>query len=167
MNHTGPHHVTVRDDTSATPGCQLVVGYDRHDAAPRALAFAADLADRLGGDLHIVHAINLSDYPLDPDTENWEEQARETLRGEERAIGEALADYSGHWSFHAAHGDPVRLLGDVAEQTDALMVVIGAHGHGFGATVARMLGGSTEYHLLAGNATRPVVVVPDGTADPG
>jgi hypothetical protein len=48
----------------------LVVGHDRFPESDHALTTAADLAGRLHAFVHVVHAVCLDDYPVDPDAAN-------------------------------------------------------------------------------------------------
>jgi nucleotide-binding universal stress UspA family protein len=141
------------------PGVHLVVGYDVHPASHLALEFAGDLAGRLHAQLHVVHAVDLSDYPIDPDQPDWEIHARDVLAGERQAVAAALAGHAWGWTYHAWRGDPVKLLRTVADEHDALMFIVGTRGYGPLATLQRLLDGSVS-HGLIGHQRRPVVVVP-------
>lgn len=146
-----------RDGPVAAP--HLVVGY-RHDEAGRdALAVAADLAERLRAHVDVVHAVDLSDYPLDPDSGDWEARARETLDAERAAVAETFDEGSTSWTYHAAHGDPADLLDTVADEQDALFVVVGTRSGG-GGLVARLLGERSVSRALLRDGARPVLVVP-------
>lgn len=137
----------------------LVVGHSHDPAADDALCVAADLARRLHADLHVVHGVDLSDYPIDPDRPDWEAQARRTLAAQRRRVAAVLAGSPGSWTYHAGHGDPAGLLIEVAEETDALMIIVGSHGEGLGATFERLLGGSVSRAVLR-RQHRPVLIVP-------
>lgn len=143
------------------PDGGLVVGYDQRPAAAAAIRLAASLATRLSVDVHVVHAIDLSDYPLDPDASDWEERAEQTCLQEKSAVERLMADFAGAWTYHAERGDPLRVLAAVATEHDALMVIIGSHGDGFGTTLMRVFDGSVERRLLSKHLSRPVLVVPD------
>src|SRR4051794_18486591 len=62
----------MSDATEAAP--TLVIGHGRDPSSDFALAAAIALARRLRGRLHIVHVVGLSDYPIDPDAADWQEQ---------------------------------------------------------------------------------------------
>jgi nucleotide-binding universal stress UspA family protein len=123
------------------------------------LRVAADLARRLGAVVHVVHAISLDDYPVDPDADDWEAQAARALRGQRAEVEAALTAVVSGWSYHAARGDPVKLLCAVAEEQDALMIVVGTRGEGAGAALARLLNRSVSRAVI-GRQRRPVLVVP-------
>lgn len=53
----------------------LVLGHARDRASRRALEVAAELAQLLTAHLHVVHGIDLDDYPIDPDASDWKNQA--------------------------------------------------------------------------------------------
>jgi nucleotide-binding universal stress UspA family protein len=145
------------DEGGAAPA--LVVGFDGQEASLAALRTAADLARRLGADLHVVHGIDVRDYPVDPDaaTEVWEGRAREALEHLHVQVREALADHPGSWTYHAWNGDPVRLLATVADEQDALMIVVGTHRHRSLSRVMRL----SVSRSLPKAAHRPVLLVAD------
>jgi nucleotide-binding universal stress UspA family protein len=153
-----------------TPGADgpaaaaLVLGHSRDPASDRALEVAADLAMRLHAHLHVVHAIDLGDYPIDPDAADWEQQGRRTLAAEHDHVRSVLAGRPVGWSHHAWHGDPVTLLATVAEEQQALMIIVGTRGEGFAAAVGRLVRRSVS-HGLVGDGRRPVLVVPSPADD--
>lgn len=67
---------------------------------------AVDLAGRLHARLAVVHVVNLGDYPIDPDTPGWKQQARQTLADERRQVEEALRGHAYGWFYQAWHGSP-------------------------------------------------------------
>ncbi|MCE0764387.1 universal stress protein [Pseudonocardia kujensis] len=144
---------------SQAPHAHLVLGHDHHPRSVVALTVAADLARRLQAQLHVVHGIDLSDYPIDPDAADWEQQARRALDAQHQQVAAALADCDTGWSYHAWRGDPVELLTAVAEETDALMIIVGSRGEGPGKVVDRILERSVSHGLIA-HQHRPVLVVP-------
>jgi nucleotide-binding universal stress UspA family protein len=139
-------------------GTTLVVGFDRSPEARAALACAAELGTRLGAHLHVVHAVSLDDYPIDPDVEDWEGQARKMLEEERTDLVAILNDHPCGWSYVAGRGNPVRLLMESADEHDALMIVVGTRGEGLRGAAHRLFGPSIS-HGLIGHAERPVLVV--------
>ncbi|MFC4948449.1 universal stress protein [Pseudonocardia sp. GCM10023141] len=140
----------------------LVLGHSRHSDSDDALTVAVDLAARLHAHLHIAHGINLDDYPIDPDAVDWDEQARRVLDSQHAQVVSIMAqarDVS--WTYHAGHGDPVELIRDLAEEHDALMVIVGSRGDGARAAIERLLSGSVSRGLLR-HQDRPVLIVPAG-----
>ncbi|MCE6996387.1 universal stress protein [Saccharothrix sp. S26] len=137
----------------------LVVGFDGQAASLAALRTAADLARRLGADLHVVHGVDVRDYPIDSDAavEVWEGHAREALEHLLVLVREALARHPGRWTYHAWNGEPVRLLVTVADEQDALMIVVGTHRH---RPLSRMVRRSVSRGLPRA-AHRPVLLVAD------
>ncbi|MFC5139803.1 universal stress protein [Actinomycetospora rhizophila] len=71
---------------------------------------------------------------------DWEEQAQDTLTAEQREVESALADLPGPWTYRTARGDPVTLLRRVADDHDALLIVVGSRGEGAGSVLSRLLG---------------------------
>lgn len=138
----------------------LVVGYNEHAASWAALSFAAALAVRLNACLHIVHVVDLEDYPVDPDAADWEEECQTQLEAEREQVRFALKGVDRPlWSYTAVRGEPVRSLLDAAERHEALMLVVGTPEHGLSATVDHLVAGSIARGLLR-RSGRPVVVVP-------
>lgn len=144
----------------ARRGCALVVGFDRNPTSLSALGVAAGLAERLDADVHVVHAIDLSDYPVDPDSATWEDDAAAAVAQERELAAQTLKDFGGRWSYQAAHGEPAELLASVADEVDALMVVVGARREGPAAAISHLVSPSVSKRLLGHGATRPVLVVP-------
>ncbi|MCD2191078.1 universal stress protein [Actinomycetospora soli] len=140
------------------PAAHLVLGYRDDDAGGAALQVGADLTERLTATLHVVHVVDLSDYPIDPDDPDWDRRAGEHLAEEQRQVDAALAGSRCSWTYHAAHGDPVDLLRRVADDHDALMFVVGTRGEGLGGVVSRLLGVPSVSHGLIARSHRPVVV---------
>lgn len=135
----------------------IVVGLDRRAASRAALAFAASLASRLDARLHVVHVVEGADLAVDPDADDVETGAAGQVRS---AATAALAGFGGAWEFYRRHGDPAAVLAQIAEETDAAMIVLGAPRRGPVAIMERLLGESVaaaEMHA----AVRPVVLVPE------
>lgn len=142
----------------------LVMGFDLSPASRCALGIAADLARRLQARLHVVHVIDLSDYPIDPDAGDWEEQASRNLAREQDIVRDALSSFNGQWTYHAWHGEPAVLLARVADEYDAFLIVIGARRDGFGAAISHLLARSISGNLTGRRGHRPVLIVPRDAA---
>lgn len=156
----GPRLEVVGKSLDAAPAAHLVVGFRQGGTVEEAAsAVAADLAQRLHATVHVVHVVILSDYPIGPDVDDWEEQARATLAEERRAVDTALYGHGVAWTYHAGHGDPALVLRRVADECDALMFVVGSRGEGVSTVLSRLLEPSVSHHLIA-RTHRPVVVVP-------
>jgi nucleotide-binding universal stress UspA family protein len=139
---------------------QLVVGYDRKRASERALVAADYLATKLSARLHIVHVVDLLDYPVDPESSDWEMRAQRTLDEERVRVSALMENSTNEWEYHSESGEPVRALLALANRNDALMIVVGTRGEGFGGSLQRLLGGGSVSHGLIRNRDRPVLVVP-------
>lgn len=163
---SSPQRISRSAPSSEAPPAHLVLGHDRHPRSAVALRVAADLATRLGAELHVVHGIDLADYPIDPDAADWEQQARRAIDDQQQQVAAAFADRDTGWSYHAWRGDPVELLITVAEETDALMIIVGTRGEGPSTVLDRLFERSVSHGLIA-RQRRPVLVVPhhdDGPA---
>jgi len=142
-----------------TSDTHIVVGFDEEPQSQRALMTAIDLARRLDAHLDVVHVVDLRDYPLDPDSDDWETASSAKLTRTAEHVRAVVADSTQSWSYYAWRGDPVHLLATVAEEAGALMIVVGTHGAGFTATLHRMTSGSVSRGLV-GHSHIPVLVVP-------
>ncbi len=136
----------------------VVVGHNPSPAGEQALTVAADLARRLRAHLHVVHVTDLADYPIDPDLPDWEADAEMNLDEQRRQVTGALRDQPDGWTYHARRGDAVSVLAAVADEYDALMIVVGTRGEGAGAVVQRLLRASVSHGLLR-QQLRPVLIV--------
>ena len=163
---TGPRFDRHGSEPCTAPATHLVVGYRAGPLGEAVLRTAADLADGLHAAVHVVHVIDLSDYPIDPDSPNWERDAQATLAAEQRAVEAALAGRGASWTYHAAHGSPVGLLRQVADAHDAKMFIVGTRGEGAGSIASRLLGAPSVSHGLIAHSHRPVLVVPPHAATP-
>jgi nucleotide-binding universal stress UspA family protein len=123
------------------------------------LRTAAGLARRLGAELHVVRGVDVRDHPIDSDAaiEVCEGHAREALEHLHGQVREALAGHPGRWTYHAWNGDPVHLLVTVADEQDALMIVVGTHRH---RSLSRVVRRSVSRGLPRA-ARRPVLPVSD------
>ncbi|GAA4767070.1 universal stress protein [Actinomycetospora chibensis] len=162
----GPQVRTEGPRPGSEPTAHVVLGYRASPYGEAVLHHGADLAVRLGAALHVVHVVDLSDYPIDPDSPDWEQQAQKTLAAEQHDVESALADLPGSWTYHAAHGDPVALLRQVADHYDALMFIVGSRGESAGGVISRLLGTRPSVsHGLIARTHRPVLVIPPHAAD--
>ena len=138
----------------------LVVGHDRRPYSQRALAVATDLAAGLNAYLHVVHILDLDDYPIDPDMPGWEEHAAAVIAREKDQVSTALSGRLTDWTFAVDRGERVSRLTSVADECDALMIIVGTHGDGLGAALGHLLRGTSVSHGLIRRKHRPVLVVP-------
>jgi len=99
--------------------------------------------------------------PIDPDL-----AAVGPLFGEDRLaeIREVLAPSGVRWSMRELVGMATDALMEVAEQEDALMIVVGARPGGFRGALRNALTGSVALRL-AHRQYRPVVIVPTSPDD--
>ena len=155
----GSAPITLASGASrARPQATLVLGFDRDEASHAALAVGMDMAERLEADLAVVHIVNLGDYPISPEAPDWEERAQEALAEERHDVEQALVGHRFGWSYEARYGSPVHTLIDVAEERDALMIIVGRHGDGVSEGLRRLIDGSVSRRLVK-TATRPILVV--------
>lgn len=142
----------------------IVVGYDGTDHGDDALALGRLLARIAGAELVVACA-----YPDDPLGESAAalEVAQGMREDAEGKLARARAWIDGDGggggvSLRAVAGaSPAHVLHDLAEQSGALAIVIGASHHG---RAVRMLAGSTPDAVLD-HAPCPVAVAPEGYRD--
>ena len=144
----------------------IVVGYDGSDHGDDALALGRLLARIADADLVVACA-----YPHDPLGESAAGvEVGEELRGDaERTLEKARAWLDGNGAGAGGRPDlravagpsPSEVLHDLAEQSGAEAIVVGATHHG---RALRLLTGSTPQAVLD-HAPRPVAVAPDGFRD--
>ena len=130
---------------------QIICGTDGSDAAHRALTVAADVADRWGAQLHLVHVWD----GLEPE---FPGESRRDLNAEIRRLGSRTIKVQGHVLI----GAPAEVLLTMAHRWSASLIVVGSHGRG---RLGRMLWGSTTEDVLDG-AEVPVLVVREETEWP-
>lgn len=144
------------------PLARILAATDLSAPARRAVARAFRLAARSGGELHILHAMELD--ALD--------KLRELLGGDLSAFKTALTDDArAHLRQLAADpgcncgvaaqarivpGHPLAAIGDEADALNADLLVLGARGESF---LRHALLGSTAARLLRKSIRRPVLVV--------
>jgi nucleotide-binding universal stress UspA family protein len=149
----------VTDKPTKKPAKTLIVGHCRDSSSDHALAVAAELGRQLGAQLHVVHAVVLDDYPIDPDAADWEERGEQTLAEERHHVEAALTRTGLPWTYQACRGNPANALAIAADEHNALMIIVGTRGEGLRAVLSRLVQPSVS-HTLIGHQQRPVLVVP-------
>lgn len=137
----------------------LVVGHGHDPSSDHALLAAVDLGRRLGGRLHVVHVIDLHDYPINIDAPDWEQRGAEAVAAEQRHVEHLLAEAPVPWTYEARHGDPAKVLCSAADEHDALLIVVGSRGEGLRRALGRLMDPSIS-HAVIQRQCRPVLVVP-------
>lgn len=146
-------------DADGTIEPTLVVGHGRDPSSDQALLAAVDLGRRLGARLHVVHVIDLHDYPLNMDAPDWGQRGEEAVAAERSHVEGLLAGSPVAWSYEALHGDPGRVLCTAADEHDALLIVVGSRGEGLRRALGRLMDPSIS-HAVIQRQCRPVLVVP-------
>ena len=113
---------------------RIVVGIDGSGSSVQAARFAGELAEATGAELVVVQVRGHRDGPDGPmpprmaATRASYDRRRE-LRARQRAES-ALAGLRLSWSFLECLGDPAEQLEAAADDQEADLVVVGAHGLG-------------------------------------
>ena len=95
--------------------------------------------------------------PIDPD--GVDDDIEGIKAGIQDHLQDALDGTGGRWSFLTLSGDPAHALGQLAESSDASVIVVGTRERGLGARLEELLVGSIAVHLTH-RQHRPVLVVP-------
>jgi nucleotide-binding universal stress UspA family protein len=113
----------------------IVVGTDGSETATEAVSQAIELAKTLGGSLHLVSAYEpvsgqkLRDEQRDaPKDVQWQINPREEVEDTLSAAAEKAKDAGVEAETHARQGDPADAILDVAEETNADLIVVGNKG---------------------------------------
>jgi len=132
---------------------EILVGVDSTEGAQDALAFARRLAALTGARLRLANAFPYSDMPSRASNDTF----RQALEADAKTMLEQ-AD-AGDAPKHAiADVSPPHALHQLAEETDASLVVVGSTRRG---PIGRVFPGSTGERLLHGSPC-PVAIVPAG-----
>ncbi|MGI8524546.1 MAG: universal stress protein [Nocardioides sp.] len=110
----------------------IVVGYKDSADSRHALDTAIDLGIRLDAHIRVVHVRALDDYPVDPDSEDWEGQGQAHLVLIRRQVAALLTPGMPGSTYSEERGDPAHVLQDVATASGALMIVVGLPSSGTG-----------------------------------
>lgn len=160
--------VVVPSDTIAPLDAEgmrsVVCGVAGEETDAVLLQLASDLANRLGGELHAVHAYDPTPMhdkvrtapgpPLDADLRESAEQRLAV------ALEQAAVDAEGSVLPLLAH----EALERVAEQHTAGLIVVGSKGH---SKLGSILHGSVPTHLAAQGRTAVVVLPVEARVEPG
>jgi nucleotide-binding universal stress UspA family protein len=150
------------DEEEAELRASIVVGHDRMPESRNALVVAIGFASRLSAHVHVVHAADLRDYPIDPDAADWEERAADALVEERKVATELLRSHLWGWTYLAGRGSPAQLLMSVANEHDSLMIVLGSRGEGLHVLLERLISPAVTHRLIE-RSRCPVLVVGPAT----
>ena len=140
---------------------KILVAHDFSGPANRALAFAADLADRVGATLEVMHVHpDVYDGHSDPTLGlPWPapEQLDRYLRFLDTELDRAVRGVLGDQAVkrHIVRGEPAKRIASMAHELGADVVCLGSTGKG---AVERMLLGSVSQRVLRASHT-PVLTV--------
>jgi nucleotide-binding universal stress UspA family protein len=133
---------------------KILLATDGSEDARLAARAAADLSEKAGAELHVVHAWQYMPHPV-VDPEQYEEEAGRILREQAAFVSDAGATVR---EAHLIMGTPVDVILDLGEEIGADLVVVGSRGHG---PLGRLILGSVSEGVVH-HATRPVLVLRGG-----
>ncbi len=152
------------DHSSSGPLNRVLVGVDGSEDSALAIRAAADLSNRTGAELHVVHAWQDETPPsltsamsgdYSEARQQWERAAEEVLK-EQTALAEAAgASVAG---THNRRGRPAEEITDLAGELGADLLVIGSRGLG---AVKRLVMGSVSEGVVSLSPC-PVLVMRGG-----
>lgn len=169
------------DTVPRTGAPTVVLGYERCPGGIAALRAAADLTQRIGGTLHLVHAVPPADVvpmagvtgapialPVEQDPESLARQVEEQTAAIRAAVADLLPEgMVPTVVVRSMH--PAALIAQEADRLEAYVVVVGATESGFGAALDRALSGGSTAHALEQDvrhhARWPLLVVPTPEKD--
>jgi nucleotide-binding universal stress UspA family protein len=141
------------DDMSPMPE-KILLAADGSEDARLAARAAANLSDKTGAQLHVVHAWRSVPHPvIEPG--NLEKDASRLLQEESEFVADAGGAVS---EAHLVMGAPVDAILDLAEEIDADLIVVGSRGRG---PLGRLLLGSVSEGVVH-HAALPVLVLRGG-----
>jgi nucleotide-binding universal stress UspA family protein len=132
---------------------EILVGVDSTEGAQDALVFARRLAALTGARLRLANAFPYSDMPSRASNDAF----RQALEADAKTMLEQT-DVGDAPKHAIADVSPPRALHQLAEETDASLVVVGSTRRG---PIGRVFPGSTAERLLHGSPC-PVAIVPAG-----
>lgn len=141
----------------------LVLAFEASPYSDAALDFAVEMAERLGARLHVVHVTDLADYPVNPDLAGSNVEAdtvRNSLEHRKAEVERLMTVFTGEWTYTGETGNAVERLNRIANQYNALAIVLGASAPGLGGALHRALKGSVLRDMTK-HSNRVVMVVPE------
>jgi nucleotide-binding universal stress UspA family protein len=129
---------------------KILLATDGSEDARMAARATADLSEKTGAELHVVHAWQYVPHPV-LDSEHYKEEAERLLEAETGFL-------SGAAEAHLVMGPPVDAILDLGEEIGADLLVVGSQGHG---ALGRLILGSVSEGVVH-HATRPVLVLRGG-----
>jgi nucleotide-binding universal stress UspA family protein len=105
---------------------KILLATDGSEDSRLAARAAADLSDKAGAELHVVHAWQSVPHPV-IDADYYEAGARKLLKEETEFVSGSGGRVS---EAHLVMGAPVDVILDLGEEIGANLIVMGSRGHG-------------------------------------
>jgi nucleotide-binding universal stress UspA family protein len=139
---------------------RILVATDGPEQAELVVSTAAELAEKTGSELHIVHVLALRlgplhDYPYSPDTDLQEEIEKKARTEFEELVERIRSSGRAVDAAHFRAGRPDVQIVEQAEEIRAGLIVVGSRGFG---AIRRALIGDVS-HSVVRHAHCPVMVV--------
>jgi nucleotide-binding universal stress UspA family protein len=133
---------------------RVLLATDSSEDSRLAARAAADLSEKAGAELHLVHAWQSVPHPV-IDSDYYEAGARRLLKEETKFVSGSGGAVS---EAHLVMGAPVDVILDLGEELGADLIVMGSRGHG---PLARLILGSVSEGVVH-HASCPVLVLRGG-----
>lgn len=141
---------------------KILTAHDFSPPADRALRLAAEIAERLGAELHVVHVLpTVNATSTDPGGRPWatpdqaDRYSRFMEQELERAVSSALGETTLRVNRHVTPGDPIERIEAVAKELGADLICLGSTGKG---AVQRALLGTVSQRVVRSSVV-PVLTV--------
>jgi nucleotide-binding universal stress UspA family protein len=139
---------------------RIVLGLDGSTGADAALQWCIEAAPLLDAEVVAVYALppvaRFAPAPFSAAPPPYDDEIRELMVQELDGWCKPLDEANVKFRAQVVEGTPTQALMDVADETDAAMIVVGRRGQG---GFAELVLGSVP-HRLSHHALRPVLVVP-------
>lgn len=109
---------------------KILVGVDFSDSSKAALIEADYIALWEGGELHVVHVIDIDRAYFVPKTKALEEQVFAGMRERLKTFTEEATNLCENKVYHVCAGNPFERMMELVESTGANLLVVGSHGAG-------------------------------------
>lgn len=157
-------------DASAQVHERIVVGVDGSPASIRALQWALRQAERTGAAVEAIHAWEVpamygTGMMVLPRGEDFDAAAKQAL---EKAVAQATHGSTNvPIELHTVSGHPAKILVDMADTADLLVVGTRGHGGFMGALIGSVSQNCVQHAQCPVVVVRETALVDQGAGDPG
>jgi len=155
-----PHDDDTKPSKLAGSITRVLCPVDFSETSAFAMRYAADLANRLGAELHLLHVHSTVAYAIAAESYTVKPDLLATLKQDVQRrvqeLAESLKQIAGNVTYSLVEGVPYRAIHDGAHKQNADLIVMGTHGRtGF----QHLFLGSVAERVIR-TSTLPVLTVP-------